>query len=875
MRVHILNSYLGAKYSDGYYEADNIFELMEAITVRGVQYSHADMVKTYALQYGNKPQALKESSPMVMPYTLKDDDEKIVKTNIRTIEALVLDIDNGTDSEACTVQEFIGKNFQFEYYLYTTIKHLLAGGDHRFRVVIPLESPEGIEIFSERKESIFEFFSNGGKTYVDKTSFATGRGFIVPVETEHYVSHYNKGKLLDLGMFERVEGFKATNFVEMEVIEGMDDCPEIIEWANKYRSVPKGCTIELNGESYGRNAAFFRILREIAKYGITVRRHLELAQYMDVDGERGRGTKRIRDSVMNARKTCTTISLAGMNKLREPKEEVIVLSKHLESKYIEIEEGKSHLIISPTGTGKTHFWMKTYAGGKQVIYAAPQNGILDQQKLKHPGAEVCKGTSHLIPSNPRLLCSYNRVLNMAAAGTGADNSVIVLDECHRILTDGFRAGVMSAVTEVVEASNTTSVYMSGTFSPADLSFVDFDHVYRFTVERECREIQVVQHQSKTTHAVLELLEQCGDNVLILLDNVPSGRTLKKYLGDKATLIFSDSRKDKTDEERRIFKEFLKHEQVKGIVITTQVLLEGIDLHGITDMIIVDNPTTKWGCGQMVQFYGRDRDWVSKCWYLRKNLPEVPCEISEFPSPLIEREYLNKFYDDAVGGRLSVMRDDLGAVDVDKLLRVEGTEVYMNAIYPDIKAREYRNVIEHSNDYKGLFEEFNYTVIDGIEILEDRKFGGLADIEEAEKVEKKRQEDIALYSALEGECVEGFEKLYNLVICLKEEHQKSVEEIIEIFEDSKVKQGYIDRLKSNNSQLETGVYNHFEIGKTYDSDDIKDKLTEILDADDLAYVKKRANHHIKTLGRFFVLKRKKKGKAFLIQEKITVVTDLTF
>ena len=71
----------------------------------------------------------KKFNPYMFPYSMKEPRSKLLKENTKEFTMLVLDIDNGSTGSKCSIEEFIAKYTEFDYYLYTTAGHACSEHD--------------------------------------------------------------------------------------------------------------------------------------------------------------------------------------------------------------------------------------------------------------------------------------------------------------------------------------------------------------------------------------------------------------------------------------------------------------------------------------------------------------------------------------------------------------------------------------------------------------------------------------------------------------------------------------------------------------------------------------------------------------------------
>jgi hypothetical protein len=819
----------------------DLIESIKSLKIPNQGVTHEELVINYGSQFCDLTKQIKESNAYLFPYSVKDQNEKLVADNIDKLQFLVLDID-----DSCTIEQFIKCNKDYKYYLHTTTTHRVAGVD-KFRVIFPITEPMDIADAISRKASIQDYFSFGGETYLDTSFLIKGRGFVVPVELELFFEYDSQtSNILDLTTFEKGSNVVKSVGKKVEAIEGMDEAPEVKKLAQLYIDACENSIIRVGNRTHSRNDAFFFIHVEIAKLRVSEEYQIALAHKMNWDKKRNT----VENTVSEARKQCRGIDISALKMKSKNYEVTSQKVTYLQAEDVNIKDGKKHLLTATTGTGKTTLVLDKM--DRKVIFAAPLNSIIEQQSLNRP-YDVLTGCSGVLPATDKFLCSYNALIALLDKNDLSDY-LIVLDEFHRVLSDGFRIDIMSSLIERLKATSYTVLCMSGTFDPTHLDCFKFDYHFDFKADRPTREITVLETTGTLDNALVRFLKNLNPliNNLVLFDDKKKALAIKEVLSN-VEVISSDSKEDDCH------KQILALGEIKGTVITTQVLLEGINLKGIDNIIIVV-ASENWSEEQIVQFYERDRERSAKCYLIKKPTKDTD---SYIPDAYKEKEYQNRFYDEVNSLGVDKLKL-LGAKDMEKLIRIEESQIYMNLLYPYHKQK---SAMDRANFRRGLtFEKYDYKLSTNVESISSSTVASLEKVKSLSKEVKSKEYKQAVEKALKGEQHgEHFDSVFNMVTLLLD-NGFDKKEVREIALNRKELGIYKDRLLSPEPTLEKAIYKQFVVSEFYTAIDAKEIITKAVTNSPQTTIRVNPNHYLKILNRYFHIKRKSTKKGVEIVSK---------
>jgi hypothetical protein len=237
-----------------------------------------------------------------------------------------------------------------------------------------------------------------------------------------------------------------------------------------------------------------------------------------------------------------------------------------------------------------------------------------------------------------------------------------------------------------------------------------------------------------------------------------------------------------------------------------------------------------------------------------------------PEAYKEKEYQNSFFDEVK--RLGVSNMQLiGAKDLNKLIRIEGGEMYMNSLYPYWKQKA---AMDNAIFKEGLqLQKYGYKIISEVEEISSKTVKALDKVKNLSNEVKKTEYRLAIENALDGKLLNSEFQSTFFVVGLLFEHGFSKQQIRIIANEPKELDAYKDRITQPLPLLEKAIYQDFKIGQFYTCVDAKSKVTNAITNSPQSTVRVNSNHYFKILNRYYYIKRKsaKKGLEILAKREI--------
>lgn len=158
----------------------------------------------------------KNEIPLIFAYNFKNNTAN--KDNAISLSYLILDFE-----KSISIQDFIDKYKEFQFYLYTSFSHKIKDSSDRYRIIIPLDRDYTIEEYIdfstklklEKGHCVLSKYFEG----VDKSCFGIGFGQKAPGDNGFYFYHINEGKTFSFSDIPKrlVDRFKSSIAIDKSV----------------------------------------------------------------------------------------------------------------------------------------------------------------------------------------------------------------------------------------------------------------------------------------------------------------------------------------------------------------------------------------------------------------------------------------------------------------------------------------------------------------------------------------------------------------------------------------------------------------------------------------------------------------------------------
>jgi hypothetical protein len=268
-----------------------------------------------------------------------------------------------------------------------------------------------------------------------------------------------------------------------------------------------------------------------------------------------------------------------LNALEDSKYKKIITGNYLDVEQVkEIfnSDNKKHLVVSPTGTGKTHAFLNAAKELKEkIIFTVPNVAVAHQFGSKYDFIKVSHSNisfEKAIHSGDIIVCTIDKLAN-CPEHIDLENHIIINDEKHSHVTSAdFR-------TKAVHFSNKVSKrakkIIDITATPEPLYMGDYDKKTLFCKKDEKKYDVNVYSTKKVTKTVLKLLKETeGQKRIVLNNNIAFNET---YASTNQNYISLDSTKKKSDVYNYLVNNNKIPESVET-VLTTDLFSAGLNIN---------------------------------------------------------------------------------------------------------------------------------------------------------------------------------------------------------------------------------------------------------------------------------------------------------
>ena len=382
--------------------------------------------------------------------------------------------------------------------------------------------------------------------------------------------------------------------------------------------------------------------------------------------------------------------------------------------------GETHLLIAPTGSGKTYSIINILKKYKyEAIFILPNSANVEQVMSEYniPGAYDKLSATDAMEKDNVVVMTWDKVSKL----TEADLSeyIIIIDEIHQTYTDTYRK---KAIKGLYDVSKKFKGRIDITATPNKLDFEIYNYITEYK-QKEQTKYNVKLYNDIDTKMIIDILNN-SNNSSLLMNDTKELKYISTMINKKSDVITSD-----TKEASQLYNNIMTRSDMGDfkVLLNTTTIVAGVNIKNpnVSDIIVSNIKDI----GTIKQYIARFRDLKEVNIHIFNNYQEE-CKIYDIEwlvnENISKASILKDAYNIACNGNteFSTLGLNMSPINLD-------TNVYFNK---DINNYEVDSVYIRSQVYskyynsrtlesfKALLEEYfeNIEIVYNIKANEDIK-----------------------------------------------------------------------------------------------------------------------------------------------------------
>ncbi|MFR3071862.1 MAG: DEAD/DEAH box helicase family protein [Paeniclostridium sp.] len=397
--------------------------------------------------------------------------------------------------------------------------------------------------------------------------------------------------------------------------------------------------------------------------------------------------------------------------------------------------GETHLLISPTGSGKSYTIINLLKDfNVKSLFILPNSANVEQAMKEYNiyGAFGDLSAKEAIKKGDVIVMTWDKVSQL----TDIDLSeyVIIIDEIHQTYTDTYRN---KAIKGLYEVSNRCKGRIDITATPNKLDFNIYNYITEYK-QLEQTNYNVKLYNDIDTKTIINILNN-SKNSALLMNDIKELKYISNSINKKNDVIYSDMK-----EHSQLYENIMNKSHMGDFkaLLNTTTIVAGVNIKNpnITDIVVVGIKDI----GAIKQYVARFRD-LKECNVHIFNKYEDECNIYNVEwlvnKNIKDATKLKDFYNEACNGNteFSTLGYNINPINLDTNIyfNKETNSYEVDTVY--IRSQVYKKYYNKRTieSFKVILNEYfeNIELISELEIDEDivaDKNQFKADIKEAKK-----------------------------------------------------------------------------------------------------------------------------------------------
>ena len=439
------------------------------------------------------------------------------------------------------------------------------------------------------------------------------------------------------------------------------------------------------------------------------------------------------------------------------------------------EGGETHLLIAPTGSGKTYSIINTLKKlNYKAVFILPNSANVEQVMTEYNihGAYDTLSATEAIEKGNVVVMTWDKVSKLTEVDLS--DHIVVIDEIHQTYTDTYRK---KAIKGLYEVSKKFKGRIDITATPSKLDFEIYDYITEYKQEKSTK-YNVKLYNGTDTKKIIDILNNSASGALLLNDKKDL-KYISSEIYEKSDVITSE-----TKENSKLYNEIMTRSHMGDFkaILNTTTINAGVNIKNplISDIIVANIKDI----GTIKQYVARFRDLEEVNVHIFNNYKEE-CKIHNvewlISKNIKKANILKDAYNIACNGNseFSTLGLNISPVNLD-------TNIYFNK---DTNSYEVDDIYIRSQVYS---KYYNSRTLESFKVLLEEYFDNIEVINNL-KIDEELENDKRLYKhelkVSKDEAIEELSKHKKILVGYNE------------LKKGKINKDLRDYLKINNLYIE--------------------------------------------------------------------------
>ncbi|SCI53594.1 Type III restriction enzyme%2C res subunit [uncultured Clostridium sp.] len=260
--------------------------------------------------------------------------------------------------------------------------------------------------------------------------------------------------------------------------------------------------------------------------------------------------------------------------------------------------GETHLLIAPTGSGKTYSIINILKQfNYKAIFILPNSANVEQAMHEYdiPGAYDKLSATNALEKGNVIVMTWDKVSKLTE--TDLSDHIIIIDEIHQTYTDTYRK---KAIKGLYDVSKKFKGRIDITATPNKLNFKIYDYITEYKQNNQTK-YNVKLYNGVDTKTIIDILSN-SNNGALLMNDTKELKFISTELHKKSDVITSD-----TKENSQLYNNIMTKSDMSDfeVLLNTTTITAGVNIKNplISDIIV----SGVKDLGTIKQYVARFRD----------------------------------------------------------------------------------------------------------------------------------------------------------------------------------------------------------------------------------------------------------------------------